>query len=45
MQKPSPEPGTIWVLSVPVKELCGLFLLQIVLQSLKKELSLCVPDI
>lgn len=35
----------MWVCSVPVKELCGFFLLQIVLQSLKKELSLCVPDI
>lgn len=45
MQKLSPEQGMICVLSVPVKELCRLFLLQIVLQSLKKELSLCVPDI
>lgn len=40
-----PEQGTVGVHSVPVEELCGLFLLQIVLQSLKKELSLCVPDI
>lgn len=36
MQKPSPEQEMMWVLSVPVKELCGLFLLQIVLQYLKK---------
>lgn len=38
-KKSSPEQETMWVLSVPVKELCGLFSLQIVLQYLKKKIT------